>query len=209
MFKEKNTSCEALQNTINAFKKSHCENNVFIETYEQMREIMKEKHRKILDLAQIIYTSCQDISKEINAGQLKCKANVELLNKSHEKFKVQQSKFENENKKLDQQLEAISNSLEETESLKNKESEVSVSLKRDLDTLEKENNAYEDSLNKKEIFLNEKEKEEENKGQKITEEFFMVDNDAKRHAEQLEDKKKRMYQQITEIQNILTRIQDE
>lgn len=209
MFKEKNNSCEALQNTIRTIKKSHCENNVFIETYEQMREIIKEKHRKILDLAQIIYTSCQDMSKEINTGQLKCKANVDLLNKSQEKFKVQQRKVENENKKLDQQSGAIANSLEETQFLKNKEYDANVSLKRDLDLLEKEIHEYEDSLNKKESFLNDKEKDEENKSQKITEELFMVDSETKKHEEQLQDNKKNMCQQIIEVQNILTRIEGE
>lgn len=209
MLKEKNNSYEALQNTIHDFKKSHCQNNVFIETYEEMKELMKEKRRKFLDLAQISYTSCQDISKEINTGQVKCKTNEELLNKNQEKLKLKQEKFENENKKIDQQLEAIANSLEETESLKNNESYASMLLKTELDDFEKEIKEYENSQNRKDIFLNEQEKEEEKECQKIIEEFFIVDNQTIKYTEQLEENRKRMYQEITEVKNVLKGIEDE
>lgn len=209
VLKEKINLSETLQNNLYSLKDSHCKNNVFLETYEKMRIIMKEKHRNGLDSAKILYNSCQELSDILENSKTECKANEELILKTEEKFKMEQTKFEQKHNQLVQDKNTINNKLAEEESLKTVEKEHNALLKMELDNLQKEIKQFELSLCLKEKYLTEKEVDEENKEQKIIEEFNIVDKEFNLTTENYEQLRTNHLQVINDLESNLHNIEEQ
>lgn len=206
---EKSNSYEALQCNLYTLKDEQYKKTVYLETYEKMNSIMKEKHRKFLNFAQLIYTLCQEIFKELNNRQSECQLNQGLIDECLEKFRIKQAQFEFKEKEFKQNLEEINkNSLKE-EGLENKEYNTISVLKEELESLHRQIDQYTNSNNKKEHSLIEKDMVEANKGQKIIESLEIISKDHISMTEKLKELEINHYELISEQQTQIKSIEEQ
>lgn len=126
-----------LQQKISSLKDNQSKTSVCLEHYENIKRLIKEKYRKILDSTQFIYTSCQEISTDCNSRQSECISAEGKLEKVYENFKAKQMKWGYLEDHLNRKLETLKTSLADEEANLKKEKDQNYSLKLELDSLYK------------------------------------------------------------------------